>query len=154
MAMSKRWISLVSGAAFCGCSVSPSSEVPRSLPPGVTTASTGPAPVQLANPASVNCVEQGGRPVVERAPAGGEFGVCLFEDNRQCEEWALLRGHCPVGGRRVTGYVTPAARYCAITGGSYAVTDRGGAADEQGTCTLPSGTTCDADAFYGGTCGA
>src|SRR5262245_12271968 len=153
MAMSKRWISLVS-AALCSCSVSPSPEVPRSQPTGATTASTGLTPVQLANPASVNCAEQGGRHVAERTPAGGEFGVCLFEDNRQCEEWALLRGHCPVGGRRVTGYATPAARYCAITGGSYAVTARSGAEDEQGTCTLPDGTSCAADAYYAGTCAA
>jgi putative hemolysin len=110
--------------------------------------------LQLANPASVHCVELGGRHVVERTPAGAEFGVCLFEDNRQCEEWALLRGECPVGGRRVTGYVTPAARYCAITGGGYAITARSGGADEEGTCTLPSGTSCDADAYYRGTCGA
>lgn len=107
---------------------------------------------QLANPASVHCAEQGGRHVVERNPAGGEFGVCLFEDNRQCEEWALLRGQCPNGGMRVTGYVTPAARFCAITGGTYAITGRSGAADEQGTCTLLGGTSCDAAAYYGGTC--
>lgn len=60
---------------------------------------------QLVNPASAHCSQQGGRHVVEHAPGGGEFGVCLFEDNRQCEEWALLRGHCPAGGLRVTGYV-------------------------------------------------
>ena len=107
---------------------------------------------QLGNPASVHCSEQGGTHVVERGPAG-EFGVCLFEDNRQCEEWALLRGQCPVGGRRVTGYATPAARYCAIRGGSYSITGRSGASDEQGTCSLPDGKTCDADAYYGGTCG-
>ena len=29
-----------------------------------------------------------------------------------------MRGDCPVGGVKVTGYVTPAARYCAITGGN------------------------------------
>ena len=29
----------------------------------------------------------------------------------------MLRGACRVGGLRVTGYVTPAGRYCAITGG-------------------------------------
>jgi len=110
-----------------------------------------PPPTQLANPASANCVQQGGRHVVEPGP-GGELGVCLFEDNRQCEEWALLRGACPVGGLRVTGYATPAARYCAITGGRYAVTDRSGAADEQGTCALPAGMSCDADAYYRGTC--
>jgi hypothetical protein len=33
--------------------------------------------------------------------------VCVFGDNRQCEEWALMRGQCPAGGIRVTGYVTP-----------------------------------------------
>ena len=61
--------------------------------------------------------------------------MCYFEDNRQCEEWALLRGDCPVGGVKVTGYATPAARYCAITGGTYTVTGKSGAVDEQGTCT-------------------
>jgi len=113
-----------------------------------------PPPPQLANPAAVNCAQQGGRHVVERGPDGGEFGVCLFEDNRQCEEWALLRGQCPVGGLRVTGYATPAARYCAITGGRYAITGRSGAADEQGTCTAPDGRSCDAAAYYAGTCAA
>ena len=68
---------------------------------------------ERANPASENCVANGGRLVIETAGDGGEYGVCLFEDNRQCEEWALLRGACPVGGIRITGYVTPQARYCA-----------------------------------------
>ena len=49
----------------------------------------------------------------------------------QCEEWALLRGECPKGGIRVAGCATPAARYCGITGGSYTVVARSGAADEQ-----------------------
>jgi|SRR6185503_13823307 len=111
-----------------------------------------PSEPQLANPASAHCIEQGGRHVAERDAAGGEFGVCYFEDDRQCEEWALLRGHCPSGGLRVTGYVTPAARYCAITGGRYAVTGRSGASDEQGMCTLPDGSSCDAEAHYRGTC--
>lgn len=110
-----------------------------------------PPVTQIANPASVNCGKQGGKLVIERGPAG-EFGVCQFEDNRQCEEWALLRGQCPSGGLRITGYVTAAARYCAITGGKYAVTGRSGAADEQGTCALPSGKSCDADAYYSGKC--
>ena len=78
-------------------------------------------PVQRANPASQNCVQQGGKLAIERGP-GGEIGVCLFEDNRQCEEWALLRGLCPAGGIRVTGYATPEERLCAIRGGEYANT--------------------------------
>jgi hypothetical protein len=75
----------------------------------------------LANPASENCVTTGGRLVIETAP-GGQYGVCVFEDNRQCEEWALLRGACAIGGIKVTGYATPQARYCAIRGGDYAIT--------------------------------
>jgi uncharacterized protein len=75
-------------------------------------------PVQGANPASQNCVAQGGKHTVERWN-GGEFGVCLFEDNRQCEEWALLRGRCPKGGIRVTGYATQEERFCAIRGGTF-----------------------------------
>ncbi|MEZ4583733.1 MAG: hypothetical protein R3A10_19215 [Caldilineaceae bacterium] len=52
----------------------------------------------------------------------------------QCEEWALMRGECPDGGVKVTGYATDAARFCAITGGEYTVTDESGD-QEQGTCT-------------------
>jgi len=113
-----------------------------------------PAPAtQLANPASTNCIAVGGRLDFEKDLAGARFGVCLFEDNHQCEEWALLRGECPVGGRRITGYATQAGRYCAITGGQYTVTSGTDSSNEKGTCTLPGGKVCDAEAYYGGTCG-
>jgi putative hemolysin len=114
-------------------------------------AQSQPAP-QLANPASVNCTQQGGTLTIERRPDGGQFGVCVFTDNYQCEEWALLRGECPKNGLRVTGYVTPAGRYCAITGGRYSVVSPPGATPERGTCTLPNGNSCEADAYYAGTC--
>lgn len=116
--------------------------------PAVSTQNT----VGMANPASVNCAEQGGRLVVEARGDGGQFGVCIFDDNRQCEEWALLRGNCPVGGLKVTGYITDAARYCAITGGEYTITSKGGAEDEQGTCTFPDGSQCDVWSYYNGQC--
>ncbi len=106
----------------------------------------------LANPASENCIAQGGTLSIESRDDGGQYGVCVFEDNRQCEEWALMRGECPVGGVKVTGYVTPAARFCAITGGEYEVTGDSGGENEQGTCTFASGQTCDAWAYYNGTC--
>ena len=70
----------------------------------------------------------GGKLVIERG-SGGEIGVCLLEDNRQCEEWALLRGLCPAGGIRVTGYATPEERLCAIRGGEYTNT---------GECRIPT----------------
>lgn len=107
---------------------------------------------QLANPASVRCVEQGGALQMDRRPDGGQFGVCVFADNYQCEEWALFRGECPKGGLRVTGYVTAAGRYCAITGGRYTVTSAPGGVPERGNCALPGGKVCEADALYAGTC--
>jgi putative hemolysin len=106
-----------------------------------------------ANPASQNCVARGGVLHMERRPDGGEYGVCVFTDNYQCEEWAMFRGECPVGGLRVTGYITPAARYCTITGGRYSVVASSGGADERGACSLPGGKSCDAGAYYTGTCG-
>lgn len=107
---------------------------------------------QLANPASQNCLGKGGQVVIEKNPRGGAFGVCTFDDDRQCEEWALLRGECPKGGIKVTGYATPAARYCAITGGTYAVTGASNMAQERGTCSFANGRKCNAAAYFEGRC--
>lgn len=112
------------------------------------------APTGIANPASENCIAQGGTLAIEARGDGGQFGACTFVDNQQCEEWALMRGDCPAGGIEVTGYVTPAGRYCAITGGAYAVTGQDGASEEQGTCTFGNGTVCDAWDYYNGRCDA
>jgi putative hemolysin len=98
-----------------------------------------------------NCVKQGGTLTIERRPDGGQYGICVFTDNYQCEEWALFRGECPKNGLRVTGYVTPAGRYCAITGGRYTVVTES-AAGETGVCSLPGGKTCGAAAYYAGNC--
>jgi len=99
----------------------------------------------LANPASVYCGKQGGKLVIKKQGDGGEYGVCLFADNYQCEEWALFRGECPKGGIRITGYDTPAQIYCAITGGETL-------AVPNAKCKLKDGKVCSADAFYNGKC--
>lgn len=112
-----------------------------------------PSQVGLANPASENCIAKGGQSRIETAGSGAQYGICLFEDNRQCEEWALMRGACPLGGIKVTGYATPQARYCAIRGGNYVVTTQQTAtSSELGDCTLPGKPTCDALALYEGRC--
>jgi len=130
----------------------PSAAMPTTVCPGAVTNNNQSKPIGLANPASVNCTDKGGTLVIEKRPDGGEFGVCYFEDNRQCEEWALMRGDCPIGGRKVTGYVTEAGRYCAITGGTYLITSESNSETEKGTCTLVSGQICEAEAYYGGSC--
>jgi len=149
-AMNRRYSSLVGAVMMtllCACS-----DRSAAPPPAAPAQSPETTAVARANPASENCLQQGGRLNIEKTPRGDEYGVCLFEDNHQCEEWALLRGECPAGGRRITGYATEAGRYCAITGGTYTVTSGDDAATEKGTCQLPGGKQCDADAYFRGEC--
>lgn len=108
--------------------------------------------LDITNPASVNCRDQGGTLVIEERGDLGQIGVCVFDGNRQCEEWALMRGDCPVGGVRVTGYATEAGRFCAITGGVYAVTGESNADEQQSTCTFPDSSQCNAWDYYNGAC--
>jgi putative hemolysin len=102
--------------------------------------------VALANPASENCVQKGGT-LEMRNSKQGQYGVCLFEDNRQCEEWALLRGQCPVGGLKITGYENDAQIYCAITGGQVE-----GVGTATPMCKRTDGTYCSAQANLDGEC--
>ena len=118
----------------------------------VVTLARAEAPLSRANPASTNCVNHGGTLLMETDGSGGQYGVCRFADDRQCEEWALLRGECPPGGIRVTGYVTPAARYCALRGAHYQVLAGSNTPNEQGSCQFAGGRTCAADAFFSGLC--
>ena len=58
--------------------------------------SATPAP-SLANPASVHCEEQGGKLEIRTGDDGGEYGMCIFDDGSECEEWAFFRGECSPG---------------------------------------------------------
>jgi len=103
----------------------------------------------IANPASVNCISQGGKLEIRKKPDGGEYGVCIFDDNRQCEEWALFRGKCPKGGVKITGYTSIEAAYCAIRG--YEAVDA--SYGKPAACTV-DGKTCPALEYYtSGNCG-
>ena len=52
----------------------------------------------IPNPASVYCLEQGGRVEIREDAAGGQYGLCIFPDGSECEEWAFYRGECQPGG--------------------------------------------------------
>jgi len=56
--------------------------------PSVTTSSA------LANPAAVFCKEKNYQYVIRKNPDGSEYGVCIFPDRRECEEWAFYQGTC------------------------------------------------------------
>ena len=51
----------------------------------------------MANPAAVNCLNKGGKSVIRDDPAGGSYGVCVFPDQSECDEWSFFRGTCQPG---------------------------------------------------------
>jgi len=52
---------------------------------------------QIANPASVKCIEDGYRLEIRKSEDGGEYGVCIDADGGECEEWKYFRGECKLG---------------------------------------------------------
>jgi uncharacterized protein len=48
---------------------------------------------EMANPASVHCINAGGKLTIQRTPQG-EVGMCQLPSGKVCEEWALFRGEC------------------------------------------------------------
>lgn len=99
----------------------------------------------MANPASLNCEKQGGIIKIEKREDGAEYGLCYFDDGRACEEWAMMRGDCKVGGVKTTGYDTIDQKYCAWTGGKTT-------AEENSVCTFDNGVVCPTYEVYAGSC--
>lgn len=57
-----------------------------------------PSDTGLSNPASVYCEEQGYRLEIREDDEGNQYGVCVFPDGSECDEWAFFRGECgPTG---------------------------------------------------------
>ena len=52
--------------------------------------------VQIANPASTNCEDLSGT-LEFRESENGTYGVCVFEDGSECEEWKLFYNECQKG---------------------------------------------------------
>ena len=100
---------------------------------------------KMANPASLNCIKLGGNLVMNKSGNGGEYGLCYFEDNMACEEWALFRGECPIGGVKTTGFNTIDQKYCAWAGGKTTAVSKS-------ICTFKDGSKCFTIDFYNGKC--
>lgn len=49
---------------------------------------------QVANPASVNCLKVWWTHEIKTKPDWSQYWVCVFEEGRMCEEWALFRWEC------------------------------------------------------------
>jgi hypothetical protein len=50
----------------------------------------------IANPASKFCVEQGYKIEIRKNEDGSEYGMCIFTDKKECEEWKFFRKECGV----------------------------------------------------------
>jgi len=70
-----------------------------------------------------------------------EFAYLL---TRQCEEWAMFRDECPIGGIKITGFLTSEGTYCALKGGQVLKNET--------QCHLPSGEICPTSDLFQGKC--
>lgn len=95
-----------------------------------------PGPVGIANPASVYCGQAGYTLEIREDEDGAQFGVCVFPDGTECEEWAFFQGEC---GQDKTA--------CAQQGHTVEVRD--GAM----TCVFADGSSCPEFDFAQGNCG-
>jgi putative hemolysin len=149
-------LALVLGVVFiaaCGAEPTPTESPAKVKPPETTVtpaATTFDSPLDMANPASVFCVEQGYR-LEMREEAAGTAGYCIFPDGSECEEWAFYRGECAPGGEQAgTGVANPASVFCVEEG--YRLEMREEAAGTAGYCIFPDGSECEEWAFFRGEC--
>ena len=56
--------------------------------------------VNMPNPASVYCEQNGNKLEIHTAADGSQSGVCVFPDGSTCDEWAYYRGECGLGSTK------------------------------------------------------
>jgi len=57
--------------------------------------------VEIANPASVYCEQNGGKTEIVTAADGSQSGNCILADGTKCEEWTFMRGECNIDGLKI-----------------------------------------------------
>jgi hypothetical protein len=72
-----------------------------------------PGSMNMPNPASVYCEEQGYTLETTTAADGSQSSVCVFPDGSRCDEWAFYRGECQPGDA-TAGVVEIASDGCKI----------------------------------------
>ena len=84
---------LLMGCAPGGLTESPTrSPIETPLSGGEATPTSEPG--GLPNPASKYCVDQGYELEIRADESGNQYGVCIFPDGSECEEWEYYRGEC------------------------------------------------------------
>ena len=96
-----------------------------------------------ANPAAVYAKRLGYRYVIREDTSGGQYGVVIFPDSTECEEWAFYEGRC---GQQWT--------YCERQG--YRIVNRQGQnpySTTYGACVFSDSCECWEQNFIDGKCG-
>lgn len=50
--------------------------------------------LSIPNPAAEYCIKQGYSSEVKIREDGSQYGVCIFPDGEECDEWSYFRGEC------------------------------------------------------------
>jgi len=91
---------------------------------------------EMANPASVYC--QGlGYEEETRENEAGQYGICIFPDDTECDTWDFLAGRC---GQEHS--------YCAQQGFELIAIEN----SNIGTCVFEDGSTCVEFSYFQGDC--
>ena len=64
------------------------------IQPSPAPVATGSPQVDMPNPASVFCTQQGYQSEIRTSADGSQTGYCIFPDGSECDEWAYYRGEC------------------------------------------------------------
>ncbi|MDK4681315.1 DUF333 domain-containing protein [Kingella negevensis] len=81
--MKKTLATLTAAAALSACASQTSAVEQKQIEPAVG----------MANPASVYCVEQGGKLEVRKDKDGNEYGMCHLPNGKVAEEWEFFRAN-------------------------------------------------------------
>jgi len=75
--------------------------------------------IGLANPASVYCINQSGKLEIRSDEQGNQYGVCIFDDGSECEEWKYYLGECGQMCGGIAGIMCPEGYTCNMQGKTY-----------------------------------
>ena len=89
--------------------------------------------LNMPNPASVYCTQNGNKNEIRTAADGSQSGVCVFPDGNTCDEWVYYRGEC---GPAVQKNSTPTIPVVTTT-----ETSSGGPEEQASGGYMPPGTT-------------
>ena len=73
--------------------------------------------VNMPNPASVYCTQNGNKLEIRTAGDGSQSGICIFPDGSTCEEWAYFRGECGSAAQKSPTHATTVEATTEASGG-------------------------------------